>query len=489
MFARALSVARRERVLVLLAAAYILFRLVGFLAAEPRGFNDTVEYEHTAGQTILSRDFLAGGRPPTLPLVYKLVTGDDARIWAQLLISITCWLALAGAVATTIRTRALRPLTFSAVLVFALAPEIVLWDATLLSESVSLSLTAALVAAWLWILRRPSPSAYGAMLALAAAWVFARDPHSYVVAGLALTLALSIAVSSTGGGSRRLRAIAAVALATIAATSIVAATQLYARWAFPLQNVLAIRISAEPDQLSYFEDAGMPVTTTLLAAMRVQRETGENVLAYPPSDDSPEELRDATPFQRWLLTEGRSTYTRFLLAHPGVVAGGFGHLDQVLLDPELSDYASGASPWSGGTAAAVVYPRQTGIVIAWLPVAMGLAAFVWLRFGPRREWLVPAFLIVTSLPFAIFVFHAGAVEPDRHGLLPSVFLRLGALLLVLFAVDRWLQARHEADRKSSGTQRPRAGRYPDSKAGSQGEVGATGLEPVTSSLSSWRSPN
>ena len=459
MVARALSVARCEPVLVLLAAAYILFRVVGFLDAEPRGFRDTLGYEHAADQPILRDDFLAGGRPPTLPLLYKLVTGDEARIWAQLLISIACWLALAAAVAAAIRERPLRPLAFGTVLLFALAPELVLWDATLLSESISLSLTAALVAAWLWIVRRPSPWAYGTMLALAAAWVLARDPHAYVLAGLALVLALSIAVSKTRGGSRGLRAIVAVVLAAIAATSIAAATIIYARWAYPLQNVLSLRISAEPDQLAYFEDAGMPVTTKLLAKMDVHRETGEIVLAYPPADDSPEQLRDATPFQRWLLTEGRSTYTGFLLTHPGVVAEAFGHLDEVLLDPKVTHFASGASPWSGGPAAAAVYARQTTFAVAWLAVALGLAAFVGLRFGPRREWLVPAFLIATSLPFAIFVFHAGALEPDRHGLVPSVFLRLGALLLVLFAVDRWLQTRGEA-----------AGR------GMRDPIGATGLE-------------
>ena len=57
----------------------------------------------------------------------------------------------------------------AAVLAFSLAPENVLWDADLISESVSLSLTAALVASWLWILRRPSWWSYGATLVIAAA--------------------------------------------------------------------------------------------------------------------------------------------------------------------------------------------------------------------------------------------------------------------------------------------------------------------------------
>src|SRR4051812_46841237 len=107
MLAHAFRVAGREYVLILLAVGYILFRLIGFIDAEPRTYPDTDTYEHVARAPILSADFLAGWRAPTLPLLYKLVTGDQARIWAQLAISIVCWLALAATVAATICERRL----------------------------------------------------------------------------------------------------------------------------------------------------------------------------------------------------------------------------------------------------------------------------------------------------------------------------------------------------------------------------------------------
>ena len=119
---RALNLARREPLLVLLALCYVLFRVIGFIHVEPRAFRDTIDFERAAGFPILSNDFLAGAEPPTVPLLYKLVTGDEAQIWAQLAISIVCWLALAVVVAATIRDRRWRPVAFSAVLVFALAP-------------------------------------------------------------------------------------------------------------------------------------------------------------------------------------------------------------------------------------------------------------------------------------------------------------------------------------------------------------------------------
>ena len=178
--------------------------------------------------------------------------------------------------------------------------------------------------------------------------------------GLALVLAVSIALSSDGGGRRYLRAAAAVGLVAIAATSFASANSHFARWARPLQDVLALRISTHPDQLAYFQDAGMPVTPQLLAAFRTERE-GTYVLGPPPGYDSPEQLREATPFHRWLRTKGRTTYTRFLLTHPVAVADAFNHLGETLLDPDVIDrYAPDHSPWSGGPAAAAIYRASLG---------------------------------------------------------------------------------------------------------------------------------
>ena len=454
MAARALDLVRREYILVLIAGGYVLFRVAGFAEAEPETFIDTSSYERTADQPLTSQDFLAGARAPTLPLLYGMVTGDEARIWMQLGISIACWLALAGVVAAAIRDRVLRPLAFGAVLLFALAPEIVLWDAALLSESVSLSLTAALVAAWIRALGHPSAWAYGLVLAVSAAWALVRDPHAYVAAGIGLALAVSILLVRVGGGPRRMCAVASAGLVLIAAIGVWSGTSHFARWAYPLQNVFSLRIADEPGQLAHFQDAGMPVSPELLEAMRVHRETGQIVLEHPPGYDTPAALEQATPFHRWLLTEGRGAYTRFLLTHPAVVAEGFGYLGETLLDPELIHFTPDSSAWDAEPSAAV-YPRRKVPLLVLLLGAVTAALCVGLRNGPRREWWAPAFLIASSVPFAILVHHAGALEPDRHGLVPSVFLRLGALLLLLFAIDHRLRARAEGH--APGPLRPAEG--------------------------------
>ena len=64
MVAEALKIGRREYVLTILAAAYVLFRVIGFIGAEPRIFPDTGTYEHVARAPILSAEFIAGWRSP-----------------------------------------------------------------------------------------------------------------------------------------------------------------------------------------------------------------------------------------------------------------------------------------------------------------------------------------------------------------------------------------------------------------------------------------
>jgi len=72
-------------------------------------------------------------------------------------VSIACWLALAAAVAWNVRRSGMRPVAFSLVLLFSLSVWITQWDSLILSESLAVSLAAAALAAWLALVRAPSP--------------------------------------------------------------------------------------------------------------------------------------------------------------------------------------------------------------------------------------------------------------------------------------------------------------------------------------------
>ena len=54
---------------------------------------------------------------------------------------------------------------------------------------------------------------------------------------------------------------------------------------------------------------------------------------------------------------------------------------------------------------------------------------------PRRIWLVPAAMIVITVPHMLVVWHGDALEPERHGVQVAILARLGLLLLILFGLD------------------------------------------------------
>jgi hypothetical protein len=96
-----------------------------------------------ASKPLFSRDFLYGSRPFTVPLFYKVLPNNPWLIGAfQLMLSILSWGLLAAAVTLNIRTPVLQPSAFFLILLFSLSIPVILWDFTLLSESLSLSLMA-----------------------------------------------------------------------------------------------------------------------------------------------------------------------------------------------------------------------------------------------------------------------------------------------------------------------------------------------------------
>lgn len=439
-------------------------RLAAFAASSPTYFQDSFSYLEVAKLSPFTLDFLAGPRSFTTPLFFKVMGSNDARVWAQLIISIVCWVALAASVARLIHHPRLRPWAYAAVLAFSLAAWIVQWDNALLSESLSLSLMAAVTAAWLWLVERPTPLNVGALLALSLLWAFTRDTNAYVVAMTIPLLALAV----WRGRPRGLLAVALVGACAIFALNQLSANtgatddqraavlsgkpgngfarspetralpaQQYllvghGRWEFPLLDTLGMRILPDPKRVSYFRYHGMPVTPRLLQ-LAGERASGQNGAFYKAP-----ELRG---FRRWLEAKGQRTYLRYLVRHPGYVissmADGAG---QVLFPREdIAQLGVWSPPDPVGAALPgpvnrLFFAHSAASAVVWLLLA-ALALFLALRRVPRRIWLVPAAMIVLTVPHALVVWHGDALEPERHGVPVAVMARLGVLLFILFALD------------------------------------------------------
>lgn len=389
---------------------YLLFRAGSFNDIAVR-VTDTPTYEAVSSASLFSAEFWAGGRAFTVPLVWKAVSDDGNRILVHLVLSIAGWLFLAAAVAGCLRMLFAKRLGFVLVLLFATTTEIVLWDTLLLSESISLSLTATLLGTWLLFVRRPSWLGVAGVLAVTLLWTFARDSHAYVALVVAFVLLLFLTRTEH---RRKVAALAAGGVLVFALSSVSANEG--ARWYQPMRDILLNRIAPDPAQTAYFEAQLGP---------------------------------------GWRDADARAVYVRYLATHPGYTFGDplfgsqttpFSSEDSAtsLLDPDFRIYNDNAShrplPLPKLLDDVAFVHGKVTVLLLMLLIAVA-ASVVALRLGMARTALVAVVVLVSTLPHALVAYHLSGLEVDRHALEVAVLLRLGALLLGLFTLDAVLEAR------------------------------------------------
>ncbi|HXM54756.1 MAG TPA: glycosyltransferase family 4 protein [Candidatus Dormibacteraeota bacterium] len=412
----------------------VLLRVYAFVTSPVMIYSDTSVFTGMAARPFTDPRWWVGPRPPTVPLLYRLAGGGiEGALVLQLVLACAAWSLLALVVMRAVRTRWLKPVALALVLAFSLSREIAEWDRVALSESISLSLLALLVAVMVLYVERPGRWRLGAVLVVGALWAFARDANVY---DLLFAVPVFAVAALAQRGRRALHGVAAAfCLVLFAASSVSSSDGL--RWEQPFYNVVGLRILPNASAVVYFERYGMPMSPAL------QRMRGQPALAAGPFFHDPS-LRS---FRAWARANGQRVYLRYLLSHPkaAVLVPGSQLVD--LLSPlrELRSYAPRAWALLNGT-------QLQGMPSSWLfpdrdapgfllAGALGFAAAAALAVGWRRSWLVPAFLVATAVPLAILVYHADAGGVGRHELIPAAQVRLGLWLLLLLALDAVVQAR------------------------------------------------
>src|SRR2546421_1466842 len=280
----------------LIAAPYLVLRLVAWIGVSPKIYQDSADYLKYAAKPFFSQQFWAGGRAWVPVLFYRLLPDANTyRTLGQLLVSVACWLALAIVVARCIRRPGLRLVAFALVLVFSMSMTIVQWDSVIVSESLSISLGAALVATWLALVRRPGNLNIALVLLFSLLWASTRDTNSWVVLLTApCTLAWMVVAWRRAGrlrvGFTPARIALAVGCVAIYFSVVVESTNgpIY-RGSEVIFHVIDRRVVRDPVEFRYFRDHGLPPRPK----------------EYRPHD-----------YTEWVRHHARSTLAGFLIAHP-----------------------------------------------------------------------------------------------------------------------------------------------------------------------------
>ncbi|MFN8643612.1 MAG: hypothetical protein U0802_18860 [Candidatus Binatia bacterium] len=381
-----------------LAAAFGVFFWLAYPPAEPTAdpiklFPDSATYTSWGY-----------GRPPVPFLFYSLVGSGPAAPIAQTALSLAGWLALGwtalglpGAVAGGLLAGAL---------------PVVLWNKTVLSESLALSLGAALLAATLALGRRWTAPRLALWIACLLLYTGVRVENFFLVPPLLAALLLWhrrhwLALGLAG----------AAALTLFVAFSVVIDKQNH-NWQIRMTNIVLTRILPNAPLAEEFHARGLPTEPSLLAAK------GRMLAAYDPA------FVAATPaFQRWLDEQSRPAYLawlRTLAPHAMLVDA----MDHVLKHwPYVFNYYFAGIRLPGtawdfyGISHAMRLPFAQWRWLAAVPVACALltlrVAFV--------DLFVLAYLAAVYL-MAFAVFHGDTGEMDRHLVLTATLYRFAPVI-------------------------------------------------------------
>ncbi|MEY2402598.1 MAG: hypothetical protein QOD38_149 [Acidimicrobiaceae bacterium] len=380
-----------------------------------------------------SRDYLhlelwGGRRPFTVPLLFWLVPSDSLRVVEQAAISVFAWTALALVVAAGLEDRRVRLGSVVALLALGSTTQVTNWDTTILSDSIAISLTVLLVAAWIAVYRSPSRWSVAGVLAVTLLWTFTRELHVYVTALVALVVVGAVAV-------KRASALWWVTAASLLFVATLGFFESRANEETSKQNlagVIGARILPNQDARAWFIDAGMPPMPQLADGR-----------AHPDN-----ELLAIPEFDRW-ANEGWPVYARYLVTHPTVaIDGPFRELleerpaysdksagKEVLLSP--ADAYGRARPVLPGPVEDVLFaPARTGALLTLAVGTLAAALVVHARLGRDRRRHVPIALVGAALLYVGLSWHGSVFEPGRHAMPAAVAIRIGLIALLGVVIDR-----------------------------------------------------
>jgi hypothetical protein len=259
--------------------------------------------------------------------------------FAQSIISVLCWMALAISLYMKLENRWLKYVSVSLVLLSACQPEIVSWDHVMMAESLSYSLFALLIAFSLPLFdisffRDETAPKYKKWLAAGFLltlffWVNTRDTNIYFLEITNISLIIGLAISYVGSKFKKISRLGVTVL--VVSSLIVIFQQAGARGSTrlvnPLINNLTANVFPYSTRVEFMHDKwGMPNTPEIIsnrASANYSTITGNK------------------EFVRWVQKNGLSAYTDFMINTPewtvqmliNSFSDTFGYYKQPYYDP------------------------------------------------------------------------------------------------------------------------------------------------------------
>ena len=417
---------------MLALAGWCLF--TGYLLAQALAgpaiiWNDSSTYIHIASHSLWSKAFWAGPRPPATPLLIDLVGSSTGFLVAQALFAAVSWGFLAWTVGRLVSPGWRRVAAVYVILAFATVFPVTLWNRSVLSESVSLSLLALIFATLIWTARRLTWPRVVAVTAVCLCFAATRDAQVWTVGLLALAVAVGglVAVRKDRGLALRAGALALCLAAVVVLTGW--GTVSSHRTTQNVADVFYVRIFPFADRVAWFAAHGMPDQQRIdrLATTTTTVPGSAKAVFFSATDPN------FAPLEHWIETRGSGTYALWLLTHPGYV------LTEPLRRPERAfDFAHGSLTFYAASTHQLRSPLTLVMwpPLIWLLVLAGAAVCtsVLSRAWRDRVWPMVFTLTVIGVFSMLVAWHGDGQEVTRHTIEGLAQVRLGLWIIILLGL-------------------------------------------------------
>ncbi|MBN1454225.1 MAG: hypothetical protein JW963_24620 [Anaerolineales bacterium] len=415
-------------VLIGISLVYLVLQVKSYLEVrEAVLIGDSWSYLYGAGLDLNDPAFFSERRPWGILLIYKILGNSQTAIEIfQLSLSTLAWLWLSWTFARSLKNQWIKLTGFVVTLGFSLTPTVQLWNHTVLSESLSISLMVLILAVFVQLSQQWKPRYLFWLILFFVLWMSFREANAYIALFVALALLIM------GFSRRTFRAYwllsVFIGLAFLVNYQLSSAYGL-PRWALPLAEVITHRILPDQEYLEYFSVNGMPVTPELMAF------SGKNANSDNYAIINTNELKK---FSRWLFKDARNVYVKFLLTHPIYT------ITSPLVDIRALlgyDYLEGFHipnyiPTLPKQVDNLFYPVSWFWPYLWVSLlAAGFILVANLRIQKGVYWIIVVFLLL-SLPQLYLIWHGDALDVERHAVVMNIQFHLGLLWLVIFHVDK-----------------------------------------------------
>ncbi len=413
------------------------FRLWQGTTAPTLIWQDSKNYETIGSQALWSSGFWFGGRPPLTPFLWKLTGSPDAFAIGQTSISVIAWTLLSWTVGSLFPAGWRRLTGYLVILAFATTTPIVLWDRSVLSESLALSGLALLFASAIRLAQKPTPRRASALVGAALWCALARDTEILLPATLGLAL-LIFAFTRRRGPAFRVSIATAFAL-FLAAGFCIATVVESGRDTLNTTDNLYVRVFPYPARVAWFSAHGMPEAKQIdkLAATEPPPAHRTAKTVFPDLNS-----REFAHLNTWIDNHGATTYTLWIIEHPWLV------VLEPFRRPERSFNNAGGNI-NGYAAANKVTSGMTPVL--WPPWVwlLGVAAVIVVVLDERNLEVNRVVQAVVGLGLlgilAMFAAWSGdGQETTRHTLEGLAEVHLGVLIMLLYVTLTRVPTHHGA---------------------------------------------